>query len=391
MYANERVIRRKFAQWFAPTAVRPSGMLFRRKAEVEPQPESYTELRPRPNSDEDALVDTVGAVLRSFGEHCFDVGEVDQKAIRETFEQWARHVLLGAPPPGSPAPTGAFRRDWAALRRFVAEHRREEASFVTRSLRDLRQVIWDVARTVNQSAAEQATDSVVAHQQLARLKLALGSNDSAAVLREAGCIVQVVETVLSKQKARREHERSQLSQHIRTLGAQLDHARREGEIDPMTRVHNRASFDDYIARTVELSDFLATPAALIVTDIDNFKAINDTRGHAVGDRVIRAFADRLSLTFPRRGDFVARFGGDEFAVVLKDVTSGDANMLAQRLVDAVRKIRVPDGEKTLTFTASVGVAVNTNVASSAAWFAIADAALYRAKANGRDGWAAAED
>jgi diguanylate cyclase (GGDEF)-like protein len=122
-------------------------------------------------------------------------------------------------------------------------------------------------------------------------------------------------------------------------------------------------------------------------DVDQFKAINDASGHQAGDAAIRAVADCLARTFPRRGDLVARFGGDEFGVVLRDAAPDDVRALAQRVIEAVRARKIVHAGREVSVTASAGLAFWREGESPEEWLSRADAALYAAKGAGRDRWA----
>jgi diguanylate cyclase (GGDEF)-like protein len=124
-------------------------------------------------------------------------------------------------------------------------------------------------------------------------------------------------------------------------------------------------------------------------DVDEFKRVNDGFGHPAGDAVIKAVADCLVRTFPRRTDLVARYGGDEFAVILREAGLKEARVLAERLVTAVRALRVIYDGREIRVSVSVGVAECVPGEMPDLWVARADAALYQAKSAGRNRWAAA--
>src|SRR5581483_8365864 len=122
---------------------------------------------------------------------------------------------------------------------------------------------------------------------------------------------------------------------------------------------------------------------LVLVDVDRFKGVNDGFGHPVGDEALRAVANVLVLAFPRRSDVVCRYGGDEFAVLLRDTDAADAQRLVTRFLGAIRELRV-EGLAALELTVSAGIAEQADGDTPEAWLARADAALYEAKSQGRD-------
>jgi diguanylate cyclase len=124
----------------------------------------------------------------------------------------------------------------------------------------------------------------------------------------------------------------------------------------------------------------------MMVDVDNFKEINDTLGHPVGDEGLRHVARALSRTFLRRVDFVCRYGGDEFAVILQETPCEGAVALGDKLRRTLRDVlqHQPASDTQLAFTLSVGVTELALGDDSATLVHRADAALYSAKRNGRD-------
>lgn len=153
------------------------------------------------------------------------------------------------------------------------------------------------------------------------------------------------------------------------------------ETDGLTGVANRRSFDrvlgDEVARLVPER----RPVSLVLVDIDHFKALNDTHGHQAGDAVLREVAQALAAAC-RPSDTVARFGGEEFAVVLPGISVTGAQGTAERLRLAVSALQPLDGA--VRVTASFGVAHADDPVAAASLVARADVALYDAKRTGRD-------
>lgn len=156
--------------------------------------------------------------------------------------------------------------------------------------------------------------------------------------------------------------------------------------DPLTGLPNRALLLDRLEQALERSKRHRTPVAAMYIDIDYFKAINDTFGHQVGDDVLRGFAGRLAKCV-RTIDTVARIGGDEFVILLEELEGKYDAALVARKVLASTRARFDLAGATVPITASIGLAISAPGDSEArALLGRADAALYRAKADGRNQW-----
>jgi diguanylate cyclase (GGDEF)-like protein len=175
----------------------------------------------------------------------------------------------------------------------------------------------------------------------------------------------------------------------RALTHAIERKRSEAELahqalhDQLTGLPNRALFLDRLGVALERARRSGTPLAVMFLDFDNFKQINDTRGHAVGDRLLAALGDRLS-TLLRPMDTVARFGGDEFTFLFEDLTSErEVVLIADRICRAASPPIEIDGVE-LSVTVSVGIAmVGDPAVSPETVIREADAAMYRAKERGR--------
>ena len=156
----------------------------------------------------------------------------------------------------------------------------------------------------------------------------------------------------------------------------FDRIQRQAAVDDLTGLPNRRSFEDAVHKLAAKN----IPYGVLLADLDRFKSVNDTYGHAAGDRALRLFADVLRSAL-RDNDLPCRFGGEEFAVVVPDVDVNGAAEVADRLRMALAVAVIGSGPG---FTVSLGASDSTMARDLAGQLALADAALLAAKREGRD-------
>ena len=177
--------------------------------------------------------------------------------------------------------------------------------------------------------------------------------------------------------AERTRELSRVNQQLQL---QLDENRSLAEQDALTRIANRYRLEKVLLEECERAERFRVPLALVAMDIDDFKPINDQHGHGVGDRTLIRVVENLEACV-RPGDLLARWGGDEFMVVLPKSTLDSAKQLAESVRQKITEIpAVGDFKVTL----SLGVVERRMGEGPAALMARADQALYRSKAAGKD-------
>ncbi|MES2128661.1 MAG: diguanylate cyclase [Pseudomonadota bacterium] len=184
------------------------------------------------------------------------------------------------------------------------------------------------------------------------------------------------------------HKRIYNMLEVRLLYKELaSYSRAQQELalhDPLTGLPNRRLLEDRIATTLQHARRNHHKAAIMYLDLDGFKQINDTYGHACGDEVLKAVAQRL-VAHSRQDDTVARLGGDEFMIVLGDVSGlSDAKGPAAKLVEAVA-MPIFLNDLTLRVSTSIGISIYPDDADNVdALISIADYALYEAKRGGKN-------
>ncbi len=187
---------------------------------------------------------------------------------------------------------------------------------------------------------------------------------------------------------RRENQlRDLVAARTRELAEANEQLRRLSYADPLTGLANRRRFDEALESEWNRSQRTGKPLSVILVDIDNFKTWNDTFGHQAGDRYLVAVAGALTESTPRAADFVARIGGDEFAILLPETDLEGAATVAEAVREKVSNIRLAENgdQGPVPATVSCGVAASSSSPpSAAALLEVADQCLYTAKKAGRN-------
>ncbi|WP_419192611.1 diguanylate cyclase [Kolteria novifilia] len=156
-------------------------------------------------------------------------------------------------------------------------------------------------------------------------------------------------------------------------------------LDGLTGIHNRTYLDRRLRESLDRQRRYDSHAALVLADVDHFKQVNDTRGHVIGDEVLRRIASTLRRT-ARESDTVARYGGEEFAILLPEQTLSSGYLFAERLRQEIEQMTITHRGTTFSVTVSLGVVTTqeTDPKGIDDLLACADEALYHAKKNGRN-------
>jgi diguanylate cyclase (GGDEF)-like protein len=196
-----------------------------------------------------------------------------------------------------------------------------------------------------------------------------------------GLLIQARTAALRRQRRRLEKQVAERTQDLMQANAELQ---RLASTDPLTGLLNRRRFDELAAAEIERARRYGRPLSLLLLDLDHFKRINDMHGHNVGDVALKETARRL-LAAVRSTDRVARYGGEEMAVLLPETHGHEAQELAERVRRAIGDLPVSHEVLLLRVTASLGVGeFQMSDADLTDLLGRTDAALYQAKQQGRD-------
>lgn len=334
----------------------------------------------------DGALDTLANVLQVMGRESFPLEkDIDESVFPDMCAEFAAHVENGAGVPSVDIPASVDgTREWAHVRRFFSDRRKAERSFVTERLDDYRGVVDDlVAGLRNIGERDQDTELSV-KRSLNHIEDAVGTGVLPEIRKALTQTLAKVTETFEQQREAYEKELAELNNRMSSLRQDLVAAHEEMKRDALTDAYNRGAFDTAISQSLNMHFILNQPVTLLLIDIDKFKHINDTFGHAAGDEVLRGIGEALARSFIRKSDIVARYGGDEFAVILNDTTAENSENIVERFLAAVRNVPVPYAPEDTCITCSIGYTEIHTDDTVESLINRADKALYLAKKNGRN-------
>lgn len=254
-------------------AQKPAKPVARTSPAPAPAPPSPPQSDPPSSSGGDAsiVLDALGSVLQTYARFTLDTDAMDAESSKAKVTEWMRHVTMGArhPTRAGDTPGGLPGRDWRGLAHFIGDHRRNEHQYVEKSMRELRDTIWAIVASAHRVAQADAGRPV--SEQLERVRAAVEGSDSATIRREALAAIQTAGSLMDRQRDDQRREFVALAERVRALGTQLEEARRESMIDPLTQLANRKGFEEFLERTIALHTLSGEPASLLMIDMDKFK------------------------------------------------------------------------------------------------------------------------
>jgi diguanylate cyclase len=279
------------------------------------------------------------------------------------------------------------RQQAAAVLSEVTTRLEEMAGYLTESSSANRSH-FDDTRSLNEtvmSHVRELTDEVSGATELSLLQSAVSAR-LASVAKQVSDFRAREQTRLQEYNGRAEHMRARiadLERETQELHSKLDLEKHGARLDPLTGVANRKFFEERFSDEIQRRARGGISAVMLLWDIDNFKVINDSYGHRAGDRVLQSVAGCFAAAL-RATDFVARIGGEEFAVLLIGLKLAEAMNVANQVRTAVESLRFHFRGTPVRVTASCGITELHEQDASETAFDRADAALYRAKHSGKN-------
>lgn len=337
--------------------------------------------KPAPSLTEDRA--TLLYILDVYNKHLFEIQNHQVRKVRDKLDAFAKELVQADPE--------AAEKVLFKLRQFISSYRIDEYTYVQNTFDDFKRIIWDFADHLSEEAHIEDSAQGDINQSLEQLREAVESNSIEELRARSREFINFYLKHQNINNERRSKRMESIKKNLTTVKKQLMEANQTMRRDHLTGAHNRKSYDEQVRRYLQLHDIDKDPMTLILLDIDFFKKINDAYGHDIGDFVLKECVRLLQESFSREEDFIARLGGEEFAVILPGCNTEAAVKMAEEAMARIRKEVFVHEHLEIRFTVSMGIAEVTPNENADNWYKRADEALYQSKQTGRNKYTIAKN
>jgi len=309
-----------------------------------------------------------------------DIREIEPDKFRTRLNTVLDKLAVGG---WASPPERRFERHKVEIAEFI-DKQKAYLSDREKEFRDIIELLTKAMANVN---AENEDFNLKVYEQSEKLEEIIRLDD---IRKIKSALKQEVENIRLALKEKESSDKGRveiLSRQVETLSVELAKAREESMRDGLTDAYNRKAFDRQMKNLVQRNSVMQAPFALMMIDIDDFKQINDTHGHPLGDRVLVSLVHKCR-EYIRAEDFPARYGGEEFAVILPGASLKNALKKAKHICKAIAetnyRVEVDGEEIELAITISVGVSAYRAGDIETGVIERADKALYAAKHAGKN-------
>lgn len=315
-------------------------------------------------------------LLDSYGKNLIETDTSPVRRVREALDEFSKELLQHK--------DDNFEKTCFRLRQFFSSHRIEEYTYVQKSFDEFRKIIWEFVDHLSEDMSAEQKEDTHLSENVEKLREAVESNSIELLKTESKDFINSYVKIQHKKEERKAHRISNVKKNLNSVKKQLVDANNSLKLDHLTKAFNRRSFDEQLKQHWNMFQITKQPISMIMLDIDFFKRVNDTYGHAIGDLVLVECVKMLKELFPRDVDSVSRIGGEEFAVLLPDYQIEHAIKKAEAAGQKIRTETILAKDVRINFTVSMGIAQLIEGESFEQWMKRADLALYESKKSGRD-------
>ena len=356
-------------------------MLFSRKKEASaPSVKELSAELAESMEKQSILLLSLRALLQLIKEFALDIGEIEAADFKRDMDRLSAEL---AEQHSAREMQRLLEKYQSRMLAFGAEQKR----YLLDRERELREVIDLMSRAIATFNEDNRDYNDLIYKHSEQMEAIIRLDDIKKIKSALQVEIDQIRTAVSRKQAQDEQQVEILGRKVSNLSLELKKVKEESLRDPLTDAYNRRAFDREIRRAVEGSTLSPAPFALLLIDIDDFKGINDTYGHQLGDRVLISLSHKCAQLV-RSDDFFARYGGEEFALILPGASLRNAAKKARQICKAIAATRYATddapGSSTISLTVSIGVSALRKGDSVSALIDRADKALYQAKAAGKN-------
>lgn len=328
----------------------------------------------------DFFLITIRALLYFIKEFSLDLTEIGSENFKKRIDELLSHFLANSS-------ERKMRHTFEESKELILSYIDREKNYLNDREKEFTNIIGLLTTGINTLNDENQAFNARLYQRSTKLEEITYLNDIRKIKEELKHEVEQIQYAVREKHHQDAKKLESLSREVESLKVDFQKAQHASMTDGLTGVYNRLAFDTQMTALLDRQAVTGLVFSLLLIDIDDFKRINDTYGHQVGDRVILAVAQQCK-TAVRRDDMVARYGGEEFAVLLPGASLRHALKKARALCKAIASARYTlDAEKphtTLSFTISIGVSACQADDTVTSVIERADKALYEAKRSGKN-------
>jgi diguanylate cyclase len=321
-----------------------------------------------------------GSLVFFLKEFPMDIPEIGTDEFKMRLDRIAENFLEDRPAP-------ALMQAFSDHKLFVLDFIAREKDNIQQKEAELKNIIELLRNGLSGLIGDTRSFNTRIYDQNVRMESLTQLDDIRKIKEDLKTEVSAMKQIIQDKQSTDSMRIDSLSREITILRSSLEEVKDASQMDAMTGSYNRMTLDSRLKWMIQRSQIVWSPVSLMMCDLDNFKCINDTYGHIVGDRVLKCFVQECKAMF-RSDDFIARYGGEEFAVLLSGIKLRKALKRGQAFCTLLSGkqflIESSRPDERIGFTVSIGISELRKGDSAEAFIERADRALYAAKRAGKN-------
>ena len=310
----------------------------------------------------------------------FDIADIDSEGFKKRMDELVDRMKAA----GS---ARDVQRSLDAAQKWIADFIARERDYLSNCDSELNKMVDMLRDSLKEIVGENQVFTSHMEDQHVRMGKLLELDDIRHLKQGLSAEIETMRHAVQAKQASDSKRIETLSKEVQVLRLSVEEYMNASMQDALTSVSNRFAFDTFLRAQMQVAEIRRKPLCMLMCDLDDFKRLNDSLGHRIGDVALQTFASECQNVV-RDSDMVARYGGEEFALILPGSSLKNATAIAQRIRNnvAVKRYICKEGDKSIEFsiTVSIGVAQVRRRDTVSAFIGRADKALYVAKQSGKN-------